>query len=233
MKHIARIFANPLLAGFFMSVALLFGCGGGGSDSRISIEIHGDSIPFGPGIERNVAAQIRVLRPGWEVIDVSASGLDLLDVINGYAEPFKNAPREAFPAGPQPPIAQRPLIGRYQVIEVGGNDALGMRDPAVYEAGLRHAIKAIQTAGRVPVLTGIVNAPPGDFFTPTVLARRDELNAITLRLAAELGLQHAGWGEDYRGEVDVIHDRIHRTQVASDRLAALLVAAIDRAAEKR
>lgn len=231
MRHLVRIFSNPLLAGFFMSVALLFGCGGGGGSDRVSIEIHGDSIPFGPGIERNVAAQIRVLRPDWDVLDVSASGLDLSDVVNGYTEPYKNAPPEAFPAGPQPPIAQRLLVGRFQVIEVGGNDALEMRDPAVYEADLRSAIKAIQAAGRVPVLTGIVNAPTSDFFTPTVLVRRDELNAITLRLAAELGLPHAGWGEDYRGEVDVIHDRIHRTQEASDRLAALLVQAIERGAE--
>ena len=57
-----------------------------------------------------------------------------------------------------------------------------------------------------------------------------EFNAVTLRLAAELGLQHAGWREDYRGPGDVISDQIHRTQEASDRLAALVVAAIERAA---
>lgn len=217
----------PLLAGFFMAVALLPGCGGG-ADEPVSVEIYGDSITFGPGIERNVAAQIRNVRPDWKVIDVSASGLDLMDVIDGYKEPFAGAPPESFPAGPQPPIAQRSLIGQVQVLGVGGNDALGMRDPGEFEAGLRYAINAIKAAGRVPVLTGIVNAPPGDFFTPSILARRAELNAVTLRLAAELGVSHAGWGEDYRGEIDVIFDRIHRTQAASDRLADLLILAIEK-----
>ncbi|WCM86640.1 hypothetical protein [Acidovorax sp. NCPPB 3576] len=53
------------------------------------------------------------------------------------------------------------------------------------------------------------------------------LNAITLSVAHDLGLQHAGWGEDYRGPEDLI-DSVHRSQAASDRLAVLLVAAIDR-----
>ena len=39
-----------------------------------------------------------------------------------------------------------------------------------------------------------------------------------------------GWGEDYQGESDT-HDLIHRTQAASDRLAALLVAAIEKGEE--
>lgn len=216
---------------FFMAVAVaLAGCGGGGpaQDSRISVEIYGDSITVGPALSRNVAAQIRALRPAWSVVDVSASGSGLQLVLHGYAEPYPGAPPEAYPAGPQKALALRTKVARYQVIAVGGNDALVGNDPAGFEAGLREAVQIIRSEGRVPVFTGIVNAPPGDAFTPEVLARRDQLNAITLRVAAELGVEHAGWGEDYRGEQDVIADQIHRTQAASDRLAVLLVAAVER-----
>nr|WP_235492165.1 hypothetical protein [Paracidovorax avenae] len=103
-----------------------------------------------------------------------------------------------------------------------------MRTPAQYEVDLREAIRIVQAEGRTPVLAGIVNLPVADLFTPERVARRAELNAVTLALAEELGLQHAGWGEDYRGPGDVI-DNVHRTQAASDRLAALLAAAIERA----
>lgn len=227
-----------LIAGlFFALLILLVACGGGGgSDDQAppapSLEIYGDSIPFGPGIERNVAAQIRALRPEWTVMDYSAGGVDLRDVLHGYQEPYPGASPDVYPQGPQPAFAVKAKASRYQVIALGGNDALGMQQPASFEAGLRELIGIARAEGRVPILTGIVNAPTGEFFTQAVLERRGELNAITLSLAAELGLQHAGWGEDYRGEVDVIHDRIHRTQVASDRLAALLVAAVERAAQE-
>lgn len=217
---------------FFMAVAMaLTGCGGGGSTqvSRVSVEIYGDSILIGPTLQRNVAAQMRALRPQWTVVDVSASGSGLQLVLHGYSEPYPNAPREAYPAGPQEALSRRQMVARYQVIAVGGNDALLGNDPAVFEAGLREAVQIIRGEGRVPIFAGIVNAPPGDTFTPAVLARRDQLNAITLRLAAELGVTCAGWGEDYRGDADVIGDRIHRTQDASDRLAALLVAAVESA----
>lgn len=218
---------------FLMAFAIaLVGCGGGGpekSDDVVSVEIYGDSILIGPTLQRNVAAQMRALRPGWSVVDVSASGSGLQLVLHGYNEPYPNAPHEAYPAGPQKALSRRQMVARYQVIAVGGNDALLGNDPAVFEAGLREAVQIIRSDGRVPIISGIVNAPAGDAFTPRVLLLRDELNAITLRVAMELGVVHAGWGEDYRGDADVIGDRIHRTQDASDRLAALLVAAVESA----
>ena len=56
MRFVGALLRNPLLAGFFMAVALL-GCGGGGSGSEpVTVEIYGDSITFGPAIDRNVAA---------------------------------------------------------------------------------------------------------------------------------------------------------------------------------
>ena len=227
MRFVGALLANPLLAGFFMAVALL-GCGGGGSGSEpVTVEIYGDSITFGPAIERNVAAQVEALRPGWTVDDRSAVGLDLRDLVTGYAEPFPGAPKSDYPKGAQPAFDKVQRSARFVVIELGGNDALSDRPPEQFEADLRTVIDVLVREGRVPVLTGIVGVPPSAYFTPAAMARRDVLNAITHRVAKSYSLPHAGWGEDYQGESDT-HDLIHRTQAASDRLAALLVAAIEK-----
>lgn len=230
MTLIYRLMINPLLAGFFMAVALV-GCGGGGANpAAVTVEIYGDSITFGPAIERNVAAQVKALRPGWTVDDRSAVGLDLRDLVTGYAEPFAGAAPSDYPKGAQPAFDKVQRSARFVVIELGGNDALSERSPEQFEADLRSVIDVLIREGRVPVLTGIVGVPPSDYFTPAAMARRDVLNAITHKVAQAYGLPHAGWGEDYLGESDT-HDQIHRTQAASDRLAALLVAAIEKGEE--
>lgn len=189
----------------------MLSCGGGSdhTEATISIEIYGDSAMSAPGIATPPPAAIRVLRPSWVVNNHALGGSTLRQTLQGFAG--------------------LPRTGRYVILEHGGNDALELRSPAEFEADLREVIRIVRAEGRVPVLTGIVDLP-GDpaFFTAPVRVRMGELNAVTLVVAAELGLQHAGWREDYRGPVDVIFDQIHRTQEASDRLAALVVAAIER-----
>lgn len=197
---------NRRLAAIAVCLALS-ACGGGGG-SPTTVEIYGDSIFTAPGISTPPAQQMRNLRPSWQIADRSVTGQSLFRIVAGMT------PASAF-----------------VVIELGGNDALYLRTPEQYRADLVLAIEKVRAAGGVPVLTGIVNLPISEAFTSEVIARRDELNGITHAIAKEYGLQHAGWGEDYRGEVDVIFDRIHRTQEASDRLAALLVQAIERGAE--
>ena len=216
MMNRALSLPSPLLAGFFMSVVLvLAACGGGGGDApkpaQIGVDIYGDSIMTAPGIATPPPAAVRLLRPGWVINNHALAGSTLQQTLQGFAG--------------------QPRTGRYVVFEHGGNDALELRTPAEFEADLREAIRVVRAEGRVPVLTGIVDLP-GDpvYFMGPVRIRMAELNAVTLRVAAGLGLQHAGWREDYRGPGDVIADQIHRTQEASDRLAALVVAAIERAA---
>nr|WP_232521767.1 GDSL-type esterase/lipase family protein [Paracidovorax citrulli] len=124
-------------------------------------------------------------------------------------------------------LQRRPSQGQIIVLGLGLNDALEMRSVDQFEADLRDALRIIHSEWRTPVLTGIVDVPVADLFTPERVRRRHELNQVTLRVAEQMGVSHARWGEDYRGVGDVI-DNIHRTQVASDRLAALLVEAIER-----
>lgn len=188
-----------------LCLGLIVGCGGGGGSPPPTVEIYGDSIFTAPGITTPPAQQMRNLRPGWLIADRSVSGQALFRIVTGMT------PSPAF-----------------VVLELGGNDALYLRTQEQYRADLVLAIEKVRAAGGVPVLTGIVNLPISEAFNSEVIARRDELNGITHAIAKEYGLQHAGWGEDYRGETDVIFDRIHRTQEASDRLAALLIKAIER-----
>lgn len=196
----------------------------------MTVILDGDSIVYGPTLAANIAARLREWRPAWSVDDRGVYGLKLWQLLQGYTEPYAGAGPELFPRGPQPLYAQVPRSSRIVVIEQGGNDALEMRTVAEYEADLREAIRIVQSEGRTAVLTGIVDLPVADIFTAPIKAHLDELDQVTLRVAAELGLQHAGWHADYRGPQDVI-DNVHRTQEASDRLAVLLMAAIERAAQ--
>ena len=194
----------------------------------MSIEIFGDSLMRGPGIRMAIPRTMMSLRPGWVVEDRSAIGLLMQDLILGYKEPYPDAPADAYPLGPQPPFNAIRRRGQIIVIGLGLNDALGMRSVEQYEADLRDALRIVHSEWRTPILTGIVDVPVADLFTPERVQRRHELNQVTLRVAEQMGVSHARWGEDYRGVGDVI-DNIHRTQAASDRLAALLVEAIERA----
>lgn len=195
----------------------------------IGVTLDGDSILYGPELERNVAATMRSLRPAWTVDDRGVGGLLLRSLIAGYQEPYPGAPPEVFPRGPQPPYAQVQRSTHFVVVEPGGNDAWALLGADEFEANMRSAINTLQAEGRVPILTGIVDFTVSDAWSQEFKDRRDEYNAITHRLATEYGLQNAGWGEDYQGPQDTI-DGLHRTQEASDRLAAQLVQAVERAA---
>lgn len=192
---------------FAIAVCLaLSACGGGSNKPPPTVEIYGDSIFTAPGISTPPAQQMRNIRPTWQIANRSVTGQSLFRIVTGMTP------------GPN-----------FVVLELGGNDALYLRTQEQYRADLVLAIEKVRAAGGVPILTGIVGLPIGDIYTSEVISRRDELNGITHAITQEYGLQHAGWGEDYRGEIDVIFDRIHRTQEASDRLAALLIEAIERA----
>lgn len=240
--------AQPATAGFFTPkisrralvstavLGLLAGCGGGGGEApaahagapATTVEIYGDSIVRGPGLAAPIAQALRTLRPAWEIDDRSANGLRLADLVDGYTEPYASAPPDDFPRGPQPAFAAVQRAARVVVLALGANDAPGGRPPAAFERDLREAVRIVRAEGRVPVLTGVVGFPPSAAFQEPWVVHAAALNAITLSVAHDLGLQHAGWGEDYRGPEDLI-DSVHRSQAASDRLAARLAAAIERA----
>lgn len=194
----------------------LAACGGGGEEDRdheesdpvqpapqLTLDLYGDSIGAGYAVEVTPAERIALMRPTWGVMDYSVYGLKLGELM----EVFPSIPRTA----------------QYVALALGFNDA-NEEDPN-FEANLRTAIELVIREGRTPVLSGLVGVR-----SPTPLMLR--YNAATHRLAREYGLEHAGWGESFQPQ-DVNSDGIHRTQEASDRLAALLANAIERAAQKK
>lgn len=221
---------------FLVFFGLLAACGGGGGGvhgetskaKAIPVQIDGDSLSFRAMLAHSVPSRLQEWRPSWTVTDRGVSGLTLKNLVSGYTEPFTGAPTSEFPRGPQQPYSTNPKSGRIVVLALGVNDALEMRSVADFDADLRLAIRILHAEMRTPVLTGLVDMPVSDVFHQDRKTRRDELNQVTLRVAVELGLQHAGWGEDYRGPHDIF-DSVHRTQEASDRLAVLLMQAIERA----
>ena len=227
----AALLRNPLLAGFFMAVAfVLASCGGGGDDAPkpLKVAIYGDSIPFGYDLPVGLVQRMEEMRPAWAIQKRYAGSLRLQQLVDGYREPFDNAPAWTFPAGPQRPFVEETRAEEVSVVQTLVNDTF--HDASNCEAHMRLVIATLLKEGRTPVLTGIVGMEL-DTFPPHVAPQWRACNSMTHALAAEYGLQHAGWDLDYRGPQDLKPDRVHRTQEGSDRLAALLVQAIERAVE--
>lgn len=198
-----------------------------------TVEFNGDSILAGYGVNPTPMQLIGEARPAWRIDDRAVPGLKLESLMQGYTEPYPGAPAEYYPRGPQPPFAEVERESKIVVLALGLNDAFNVVDVTAFEGYLRSAITILIAEHRVPVLTGLVGVDESaPIFDAEQISRIHAFNAITRALAVEFSLEHAGWDADYQGPQDVAPDHIHRTQAASDRLAPLLVAAIERAARR-
>lgn len=216
-----RILQGALVALFLC----LSACGGGGDESHpkpCTVELNGDSVMYGQGLQESPAMGLLRERPHWSIDDRSASGLALAVLLSGYIDPTSAYQRN--PEGPFTAIAHPASI---VVIEQGGIDALVGISVESFEANLRTAVAHLQAQGRTVVLTGIVKAPEGPVFTASVLAITAQMTAVTYRVARETGATHAGWDTvEFAGLSETL-DGIHRTQPASNRLVSRLAAVID------
>lgn len=237
---------NSIISRLFVMFALLIGltaCGGGGmgdefttesagspfagksvSLNQATVDIYGDSISIGVGVEISPIMRLNEYRPNWVVDHHSTGGLRLDAVISGYSEPFANAHPIYYPRGPQLPFPQVVRTSRFIVVGVGINDAINDStevDALRFEHNLRYLVRTILEEKRVPIITGVVNIGSNP-------ALREHYNIVTHKIAEEFGLVHAGWGEAYQAE-GVGADTIHPNQMGSDRLAGRLIEAIDKA----
>lgn len=96
-------------------------------DDKKIIELNGDSILYGLGLNTRLSETIKNLYPDWELIDKTASGLTIRKLIDGYQEPYSNAPKELYPCGPQLPFNKIQRTANIVVLELGGNDAYEKR----------------------------------------------------------------------------------------------------------
>lgn len=215
-----------------LAAAMLAGCGGGADSSPVcSVEINADSILSGEGLPERPAVTLQRMRPAWVIDDRAVGGLSLSALWAGYAEPYRDAPTSVYPRGPQRPFGEVARASQVVVVEVGGNDALALPPLADFERDLRSIVRTIQAEGRVPVLTGIVQIAPdaGSLFGPSEHAHSLLLNAVTRKVANDLGLVHAGIDLDPVRYEDTF-DGIHRSPSAIPKLLERLTSAVELAA---
>jgi len=117
------------------------------------------------------------------------------------------------------------------VLGLGLNDSYGYLSPEAYRQQLLDALVVIRSGGAVPVFTGLVPIPSG-YYDPVQDANLLAFQQVMREVADAQCVIHAGWDQEYQGEGDLQDDHIHRSQGATDRLAARLIAAIDRAAKR-
>lgn len=176
----------------------------------LTIELNGDSLLHGYGVEVTPVQRMQAARPSWVLDDRTVNGLLMETAI------------QTFPGEPH--------VAKVIVIALGANDSFSMVPASSYRAHLDQAVAVIRSAGAVPVFTGLARMP-ADRFPAEWIANWEALNAVMHEIAQREGIAHAGWDADYRGEEDLQPDFVHRSQPASDRFAELLIAAIERAVQ--
>ncbi len=197
---------------------ILAACGGSGATYRpdCTIEINADSVMSNAVRPQPASAVLQKLRPAWGIDDRAVTGLDIMDLMNGYTYAYAGAPIAAI--GPQSPFVQAPHLSRVVILELGGNDAYGSLPPDQYEDQLTKAIVYLQSIGKTVVLTGIIQTETWGAFDIATGERIQVLDAITRKLAAKFGLHHAGWHSVAPQTVDGVHPTSERLAMLMERL---------------
>jgi 5'-methylthioadenosine phosphorylase len=200
------------------------------------IDVFGDSISRGYGITKNLVDTNSVLEPTWNFINRSANGVTLKAVRFGYAESYPGAPASEFPLGPMPPFGTVAKAGKYTVIAVGLNDAMGITYPQVtftaqdFEVDLRAVVNRAIDEGRIPIITGLPNINwQSQIFAGRNTQVRDKViafNNVCAQVATSLNCKFANFNSAYNSDARNTIDGIHPTQENSNKLAALLRTAI-------
>ena len=192
---------------------------------RPSVELNGDSVMYGQGLDVRPSAYLQELLPELNIQDKSQVGLALDSLVKGYSTPWLNGPVPRL--GVQFAFNSIERTADIVVISLGGNDAYSDLSPVVFEEQLRGVIQRVKDEGRIPVLTGIVQLTPSAMgFDYLTVNRAIELNSITQKIAQDMNVVNANWDSvEYKGLIDTI-DGIHRSQPASNLLVQRLAETI-------
>lgn len=210
-------------------LVLCLGSCGGSSDispfSPLKVELNGDSIVYGQGLDARPSVYLQSLLPEFIIEDKSQVGLTLDSLVKGYSTPWVNGPVPRL--GIQPPFNQIERTADVVVISLGGNDAYSGLSPDEFEVELREVIQVIKDEGRMPVLTGIVQLTPSTYgFNYSTVQRAIELNERTKVVARDMNVLNSNWDTvEYLGLLDTL-DGIHRTQQASNLLIERLASTL-------
>ena len=109
----------------------------------LSIELNGDSILNGYGVDITPVQRIQAARPWWTLDDRCINGLRLQKLMLTFADVPHNS--------------------RVTVIALGANDGFGLVPPDEYRADLLEAVRISRECGSTPVFTGLPGMPLGRF----------------------------------------------------------------------
>lgn len=202
----------------------------GRTDKKLDkvIELNGDSVLFGHGLPQRVSTSIKYLFPEWEIIDKTAVGLTMKKLVEGYKEPYYQAPKEYFPNGPQKPFMNIERKASIVVLELGANDAYEKRSVNDFTAHLLFVLDILEREKKTVILTGIVQVVVSPPFDQEVVDLCGQYNKVIRQIAKDKKIIHAGWDEeDFNKDTDST-DGIHRNEEETDRLISRLIFAIDK-----
>lgn len=236
----ARARLAPLLQRFGVTVTNPITAPPVPAGPSITVDVFGDSVARGFGIQTNLVDFIKNLEPTWTINNISANGVTLKAVQLGYTQSYPGAPASEYPLGPQPPFQTKARTGAYTVIEVGLNDAMGITYPndvisaTEFETRLRAMVAIVKGEGRTPILTGLPNIAwetvPAAIGATTIRDRVIAFNAVCQTVASSENIQFANFNSAYDSKTANTIDTIHPTQQNSNKLGQLLQAAIKKAA---
>lgn len=125
-----------------------------------TIEINGDSIPLGAGVEVGMAVTLRQIRPMWTVIDKSVGGMTSVR----RATEFFNENRTA----------------RVIVLQYGVNDAYQKLAVAEMDAALKAMALYSKSEGRTVIFTGMsrTSIPGASVYAAAVKQAADDTGSV-------------------------------------------------------
>ncbi len=176
---------------------------------RCTVEVYGDSIMASNGTSERPLATWQKRRPALTFIDHSAPEVLLTDL----GRRFNGLPRK----------------GRWVVIQAGVVDAWRNVKPALYVQTLHAIIEQVRAEGREPILTGFTRqvATPALNIRKAQLIRRDQYDALTQLVAAQMKVSFVDWGAVHFEGIRDLQDGMHPDFDYSHRLFERLFTVLD------
>ncbi len=162
-----------------------------------TVELNGDSLLFGYVNNPNIKYKLSVSpaqwlqKNGFSVVDKSAAGVAMYDIVRGYQEPFFNAPLEYYPAGSQPAFNNALHDSKIVVLQAGVNDYPNPNLRQLY-IDYSWAVDHIRYLGKIPVITGISQISP--FVTNTETYNKvSQIRELVRQVAIDKRVHYASY----------------------------------------
>lgn len=192
-----------------------------------TVGMYGDSITKGDGLDPSPTVRMTQMAQGaWTGIDYALGGSTVMDAVAG-----------TDPRMPFGPWAQQMKIDTSLLIVIGYAGATALRHPDKideYERLLEEMIDQAEEQGKIVILRGMSHVPAliqgeNEVDSDRLNKALANFDGRTRWIAVRLGLRFVDLRMlPFAGQSDLM-DKVHPNQAYSDRISALVVAAINTA----